>query len=176
MRLKDGFITHEGAEEHITVPAGGLSFSGMIRSNQTAGFIVECLKDEVTAEQIVEKMLEKYDAPKERITRDVEDVLAKLRGIGALEELSCTGDIGKIWKKLHLNRNWREKVRSPILVVVSACFRCFGSRRIFLRSQRGRADAGNMMWHCINGRMERMCFIVLLKCCRMGMYFLETTV
>ena len=59
------------------------------------------------------------------------------------------------------NRNWREKVRSPILVVVSACFRCFGSRRIFLRSQRGRADAGNMMWHCINGRMERMCFIVL---------------
>lgn len=23
MRLKDGFITHEGAEEHITVPAGG---------------------------------------------------------------------------------------------------------------------------------------------------------
>lgn len=86
MRLKDGFITHEGAEEHITVPAGGLSFSGMVRSNKTAGFIVECLKDEVTEEQIVEKMLEKYDAPKERITRDVEDVLAKLRGIGALEE------------------------------------------------------------------------------------------
>lgn len=86
MRLKDGFITHEGAEEHITVPAGGVSFSGMIRSNQTAGFIVECLKDEVTEEEIVEKMLEKYDAPKERITRDVEDVLEKLRGIGALEE------------------------------------------------------------------------------------------
>ena len=86
MRLKDGFITHEGAEEHITVPAGGVSFSGMIRSNKTAGFIVECLKDEVTAEEIVEKMLEKYDAPKERITRDVEDVLAKLWGIGALEE------------------------------------------------------------------------------------------
>lgn len=86
MRLTDGFITHEGVEEHITVPAGGLSFSGMVRSNKTAGFIVECLKDEVTAEQIVEKMLEKYDAPKERITRDVEDVLAKLRGIGALEE------------------------------------------------------------------------------------------
>lgn len=86
MRLKDGFITHEGAEEHITVPTGGLSFSGMVRSNKTAGFIVECLKDEVTEELIVEKMLEKYDAPKERITRDVEDVLAKLRGIGALEE------------------------------------------------------------------------------------------
>ena len=73
MRLKDGFITHEGAEEHITVPAGGLSFSGMIRSNQTAG-------------EIVEKMLAKYDATKEQITKDVGDILAKLRGIGAVEE------------------------------------------------------------------------------------------
>lgn len=86
MRLKDGFITHEGAEEHITVPAGGLSFSGMIRSNKTAGFIVECLKDEVTEEEIVEKMLAKYDATKEQITKDVGDILAKLRGIGAVEE------------------------------------------------------------------------------------------
>ncbi|CDE69026.1 PqqD family protein [Jutongia sp.] len=86
MRLKDGFITHEGAEEHITVPAGGLSFSGMVRSNKTAGFIVECLKDEVTEEEIVEKMLAKYDATKEQITKDVGDILAKLRGIGAVEE------------------------------------------------------------------------------------------
>ena len=86
MRLKDGFITHEGAEEHITVPAGGLSFSGMVRSNKTAGFIVECLKDEVTEEEIVEKMLAKYDATKEQITKDVGDLLAKLRGIGAVEE------------------------------------------------------------------------------------------
>ena len=86
MRLKDGFITHEGAEEHITVPAGGLSFSGMVRSNKTAGFIVECLKDEVTEEEIVEKMLAKYDATKEQITKDVGDILAKVRGIGAVEE------------------------------------------------------------------------------------------
>ena len=48
MKLKDGFITHEGAGEHITVSAGSVSFSGMIRSNQTAGFIVECLKEEIT--------------------------------------------------------------------------------------------------------------------------------
>lgn len=86
MRLNDGFITHETAGEHITVPAGGVSFSGMIRSNKTAGFIVECLKDEVTEEEIIEKMLAKYDAPREQITKDVEDVLAKLRGIGAVEE------------------------------------------------------------------------------------------
>lgn len=48
MRLKAEFITHEGAEEHITVSTGNASFSGMIRSNRTAGFIIECLKKDVT--------------------------------------------------------------------------------------------------------------------------------
>lgn len=32
MKLKDGFITHEGAGEHITVSAGSVSFSGMIEA------------------------------------------------------------------------------------------------------------------------------------------------
>ena len=86
MKLKDGFITHEGAEEHITVPAGGVSFSGMIRSNKTAGFIMECLKDDITKDEIIKKLLAKYDAPKEQITKDVESVLVKLRGIGAIED------------------------------------------------------------------------------------------
>lgn len=86
MKLKDGFITHEGAGEHITVSADSVSFSGMIRSNQTAGFIVECLKEEITEDEIIERLLAKYDAPKEQITKDVASVLVKLRGIGAVEE------------------------------------------------------------------------------------------
>lgn len=86
MKLKDGFITHEGVGEHITVSAGSVSFSGMIRSNQTAGFIVECLKEEITEDEIIERLLAKYDAPKEQITKDVASVLVKLRGIGAVEE------------------------------------------------------------------------------------------
>lgn len=86
MKLKKGFITHEGANEHILVPAGDVSFSGMVRSNKSAGFIVECLKKEVTEEEIIEKMLAKYDATREQITMDVKDVINKLRGIGAIEE------------------------------------------------------------------------------------------
>lgn len=47
---------------------------------------VECLKEDTTEEAIVERMLEKYDAPRERIATDVAKILAKLRGIGALDE------------------------------------------------------------------------------------------
>lgn len=86
MKLKDGFITHESDGEHITVSAGGSNFNGLIRSNKTAGFIVECLKEDITEEEIIEKMLAKYDAPREIIASDVAKILAKLRSIGALDE------------------------------------------------------------------------------------------
>ena len=86
MKLKDGFITHESGGEHITVTGGNTEFNGMVRSNKTAGFIVECLKNEVTGEEIIEKMLEKYDAPRECIEKDVEKILGQLEAIGAIDD------------------------------------------------------------------------------------------
>lgn len=86
MKLKDGFVTHEANGEHITVTVGGSRVNRLIRSNKTAGFIIECLKEDTTEEAIVERMLEKYDAPRERIATDVAKILAKLRDIGALDE------------------------------------------------------------------------------------------
>ena len=85
MKLKEEFITHSTESEHITVSSGG-GFSGMIRSNKTAGFIVECLKSNTTEEEIVEKMLEKYEAPREVIAADVKKIINSLRNIGAIDE------------------------------------------------------------------------------------------
>ena len=62
------------------------SFAGLIRSNKTAAFIVECLKEETTEDTIVEAMFEKYDAPSDVLTKDVSDVIEKLRKVGALDE------------------------------------------------------------------------------------------
>ena len=86
MKLKSNFITYEIDGNPLTVPAGGSSWNGLIRSNKTAGFIVECLKEETSEEAIVEKMVEKYDAPRARIPADVAKILTKLRSVGALEE------------------------------------------------------------------------------------------
>ena len=55
-----------------------------MRSNETAAFIVNCLKKETTEEAIVEAMLEQYDAPRETVARDVHRVVEQLRQIGAL--------------------------------------------------------------------------------------------
>lgn len=85
MRLKDTFITHDSDKEQVLIDVTS-SFAGLVRSNRTAAFIVECLKKDTTIEQIVETMYEKYDAPKEVLQKDVESIVEKLRGIGALEE------------------------------------------------------------------------------------------
>lgn len=86
MRLKDGFITHESDGEQIMVAAGEARFSGMVRSNKTAAFIVDCLKEETSETEIVEQLLSIYDAPKEVIEQDVRRILDSLRSIGAIDE------------------------------------------------------------------------------------------
>lgn len=86
MKLKDSFITQDIDGTQFMVAVGETSFTGIVRSNKTAAFIVDCLKTETTKEQIVDEMCAKYDAPRERIAADVDKILEKLRSIGALEE------------------------------------------------------------------------------------------
>ena len=85
MKLKDTYITHDSDGEQILLDTSS-SFAGLIRNNKTAAFIVECLKEDITEENIVEAMFEKYDAPKEVLAKDVLDVIDKLRKVGALDE------------------------------------------------------------------------------------------
>jgi hypothetical protein len=86
MKLKSDFITQDIEDTQFLVPLGGESFQGIVRSNKTAAFIVDCLKEETTAEAIVDAMCEKYDAPRATIAADVAEILDTLRGIHALEE------------------------------------------------------------------------------------------
>lgn len=86
MRIKEGFVTYQQGDEQIMVATGSAKFSGLVRSNGTAGFIVDCLKQDTTEEKIVDAILEQYDAPRDVVERDVKNILDKLRSIGALEE------------------------------------------------------------------------------------------
>ena len=86
MKLKDGFVTHEMGGEQIMVATGNANYSGLVRSNATAAFIVDCLKSETTRDNIIQTMLKRYDAPESVISADVDMVITKLRSIGALDE------------------------------------------------------------------------------------------
>ncbi len=86
MKLKSDFITQDIEGTQFLVSMGAESFGGIARSNKTAAFIVNCLKKETTKEAIVETMCQKYDAPREVISNDVEEILTTLRKIRAIEE------------------------------------------------------------------------------------------
>ena len=86
MKLKEEFIIHKTESETVLVPVGGAAFAGIVKGNATLGNILELLREDTTAEAVKAAMLEKYEAPADAVSRDVEKVLSELRGIGALDE------------------------------------------------------------------------------------------
>ncbi len=86
MKLKNSFITHEVANEHITVSTSNTEFAGLIRSNKTAAFIIESLKEDTTPEKIAESICENYEAQFEIVLQDVLGVINSLKEIGAIDE------------------------------------------------------------------------------------------
>ncbi len=86
MKLNQDFATQTIDGTQFMIPVGKTSFNGLVRSNKTAAFIVDCLKEDTTPEAIVDAMCAKYDAPRETIAADVEKILNTLRSINALTE------------------------------------------------------------------------------------------
>ena len=85
MKLKEDLITQDIDGTQFLVAVGGETFNGIVRSNETAAFIVDCLKEETTVDAIVDRMCAEYDSPKETIAADVVEIIHTLRGIHALE-------------------------------------------------------------------------------------------
>ena len=84
MKLKKEFITHEIDGQQVMVGVG-TDFKGIIRSNPTAAFIVNCLKKETSEQEIVQAMLMKYDAEEEQVKKDVHNILEKLKEFNVLD-------------------------------------------------------------------------------------------
>lgn len=87
MKLKDGFITYNSGDENLLVATGeaGKSFNGIVRNNETAAFIAELLKNEITEDEIVNKILEEYDADEKTVRKDVRKLLDTFIKEGFLE-------------------------------------------------------------------------------------------
>lgn len=86
MKLSDKFITHMSNNKQVLVSTDRNIFSGLVRSNETAAYIVNLLEEETTREEVVNKMMSDYEASREDIERNVDKVLDTLRSVGALDE------------------------------------------------------------------------------------------
>ncbi len=87
MKLNSHYLTHETRGEHYLISTADASFKGIIKSNDTAGFIVECLKNDTTEPAIVDRILEEYEGvSRDTVEQDVAAIIGKLRSIGVLDE------------------------------------------------------------------------------------------
>ncbi len=74
MKIKDGFVLEEVGENYIAVAVSGEArgFNGVVRLNSTGAFLWNLMKDEdVSREELLEKLLEAYDVPRERALDDI---------------------------------------------------------------------------------------------------------
>lgn len=86
MKLSSSFISHDDGKDKLLVPMGSAKFSGLVRGNETAGFIISALMNDTTEDKIVKGLTEKYNAPEDVVRKDVSNIIRQLRKIGAIEE------------------------------------------------------------------------------------------
>ena len=87
MKLDSKFLTHTTRGEHYMIPTSDTKFKGIAKNNETAAFIIECLKNETTESAIVDELLSNYmGADRSTVQQDVSNIINTLRSIGAIEE------------------------------------------------------------------------------------------
>ena len=86
MKLKDSFITHQTGHQQILLSTDTDVFSGLVKSNATAAFIISQLQSDTDKEQILAAMKKKYRGDASLMAEDIDKVIETLKGIGALDE------------------------------------------------------------------------------------------
>ena len=87
MKIKQGYEIKSLEGVNIVVPTSSdVSFSGVITLNETAVFVWNLLKSDITKAQIVDAMAVEYDAPRDVLENDVEELLDSFRQNGLLDE------------------------------------------------------------------------------------------
>ncbi len=87
MKIKDGFVFTGVGEYLIAVPVGAAAddFHGVVRLNETGGYILKALADGLDAKQIEEKLMTEYDVDAETAQKAVAYIVDKLKADGLLE-------------------------------------------------------------------------------------------
>lgn len=87
MRIKQGFMLREVANNFIVVPVGKASekFRGLITLNSTGAFLWRNLEQETTKEELVKKLLEEFEVDKLQAEKDVNKYMEKLTGADLIE-------------------------------------------------------------------------------------------
>ncbi len=88
MKLKDGFILKNVAENYIVVPVEGelVDLNAMITTTETGALLWKLLENGADREELYKAITDEYDVDVETAKRDVEDFINQLFENKMLEE------------------------------------------------------------------------------------------
>ena len=89
MKVKDGLIIKEIDNEYVLIDSGIVPpiFNGIVKLNKTSKDIIDILLEkECSFDELIENLLEKYDASKEELVSSITPFLDELRRIKLLYE------------------------------------------------------------------------------------------
>lgn len=88
MKLKYNFLINQIGDDFVAVPVGEcvVEFNGILKLNETAAFIIEKLNNEISLEDLVVAVTEKFGCEKDYALENVEHILNGLKESGLLVE------------------------------------------------------------------------------------------
>lgn len=86
MKLLNIFESEEINNEKVMVSLDSEKFNGLIRANDTAGYIIDCLKNDTSENELIINMVKKYGITEERASLGVSIILKQLRELGLIIE------------------------------------------------------------------------------------------
>ena len=80
MKIQPGFALKEVADSFVIVPTGAniVDFSAMITINETGAFLWECLKEDVTEEELCQKLCTEYEIDAQTALEDIREFIKVL--------------------------------------------------------------------------------------------------
>ncbi|MBQ0097785.1 MAG: PqqD family protein [Oscillospiraceae bacterium] len=85
MKLKEEVITYKNEDGFMLIGGGRESFNGIIKLNKTGEFLVTCLKEEITLEEILKKFEIEYSVSEDEIKEDVISAINQLKEVRAID-------------------------------------------------------------------------------------------
>ncbi|MCQ2455140.1 MAG: PqqD family protein [Clostridia bacterium] len=88
MKLKIKFVINEMSGNYIAVPVDDNknSFSGFLKLNETAAFIIEQLGNGCTSDELINSCVAKFDCTTQEAKESAEAIIEKLKTADLLEE------------------------------------------------------------------------------------------
>ena len=89
MKLKYEFIVNEIAGNKVAVAVGDSvdKFNGFIKMDENTAFVMDCLKNDVTEDDIVAALVEKFSAEdNEELRENLKDLLNEFKERGILDD------------------------------------------------------------------------------------------